>query len=317
MKKMKWIILPLVCLVLSGCGAAPVQEKAASAQGMIVTADASALAGEENVYALYFRLGGTDYLAPEQRQLTVGRDETAEMALVRGLIGGPAPTSASLSPLFPQGTEVLAVARQGDTLFVTLNERFLSGYSAERSELTGEEKQQAVQKERQLCLDALSATLTEAGLCTRVQVLIYRNQVQGNSLRLTEDYLYQNGSDMPLPALCRSENSLYTPHNAAGRILSSWMGRDFGQLIACMASSGRPSEEALLEEMGAGPVLTGYTLAPGTVSWDGTRATVTAQLSLHLAQADWTLPGFPLQLVREEGVWKISYDTLCSMMAKE
>lgn len=316
MKKMCLILLA-ACLLLGGCAGANKKETNPSAQGMIVTADAADLQGEEGVYALYFRLGDTQYLAPEQRKLTVQRDETLEMALVRSLVEGPAATSAALTPLFPQGTQVLAVARQEGILFVTLNERFLSGYSAERGEGKDEEKQQALQKEKQLCLDALAATLTEAGLCSRVQVLIYRQQVQGNSLRLTEDYLYHNGSTLPLPVLTRNEESLYTPHNAAGRMLSAWMGRDFSQLLGCMSVQGRPAEEKVLEEMESAPALTSFTLSPGTVSADGTRAVVTVQMTLHQNGNDWSHAGFPLLLVREGGVWKVHYETLCSMMAKE
>ncbi len=318
MKKRAFVlIMCLSILLLCGCSQGQKKEWENREEKPIIGADASGLEGEKDTYALYFRLGDTGFLAQEDRQLIVERDETVEMALVRSLIAGPSATAADLVPLFPQGTEVLATAKQGSTLYVTLNERFLSGYAAERSDGRPEEKKAAVQNERQLCLDALAATLTEAGLCSRVQVLIYRNQMQGNSMRLEEDFLLQNGSTLPLEPAVRREETLYTPHNAAMRILTLWMNRNLPGLTDCLTASGRPGEQALAEQMDASPVLTGFSLGHGQVSADGKAAVICADLTLHQNGSDWTQTGWPLTLTRERGVWKISWDALSGMMTED
>ncbi len=307
--------LLLLCACLSGCSG-PANEPV-SGGAPAVSAYTAAPQGREDTFALYFRLGDTEYLTPEQRYVTVPKDETVEMALVRSLLQGPAATSSALSPVFPAGSEVLAMTRQGDTLFVTLNEAALSGYGAERSELGGEEKKQAIAREKQLAMDALTATLTEEGLCSRVQVLVYRDQVQGNSMRLTEDDLLASGSLLPVAPFTRNEERLYTPHNAAKRLLSAWMSRDVQEALACVALQGRPADQTFLDELARSPALTGFTLSHGQVSVDGSRAVMTAELSLHHPEKDWEKKGFPLTLVREDGVWKVPYDTLCSMMTEE
>lgn len=310
------IILCLMVGLLCGCASSPGVIGDAAPE-TLVSADASALPGQSGTYVLYFRLGNEMYLAAEEREIEVNRDEMPEMALVRQLLAGPSTTGTALTPLFPAGTEVIAVSRQGDILFVTLNEAFLSGYSAEKSGLSGEEKRQAVQAERQLCLDALAATLTDAGCCTRVQVLIHRTQMQGNSLRLAEDYLYQNGSNLPLDMAVRREESLYTPHNAAHHILSLWMARDFSSLKNCISLQGRPAEQQMTDVLADCPVLTGFVLAPGQTSQDGQTAIVTAEITLYQNENTWIRKGYPLRLHRENGVWKIRFDTLTSMMAEE
>lgn len=315
--KKAWILagICLMCLVLAGCSAAPAGQ--AGEGQRLVDADASRLPGQQQTYSLYFRLGSSPYLAAEERVITVDRDETLEAALIRQLLSGPSATQTALSPLFPKGTELIAVSRQGDVLFVTFNEAFLSGYGAEKSNLSGEKKTQAIRAERQMCLDALTATLTDAGTCSRVQVLIHRVKLQGNSLRLEEDYLYLNGSTLPLEPAVRREESLYTPRNAAEYMLSLWMARDFETLKGCIVSAGRPGDQQLQEEMEVSPVLTGFVLSGGQPSFDGQRAIVTADITFCQGEKTWTRKGYPFRLQREKGVWKMHYDTLCNLMAEE
>lgn len=315
--KKAWIlaVICLMCLVLAGCSAAPASEE--GEEQRLVDADASRLPGQQRTYSLYFRLGSSAYLAPEERVISVERDESLETALIRQLLLGPSATQTALAPLFPRGTELIAVSRQGDTLFVTFNEAFLTGYSAEKSSLSGEKKTQAIRAERQMCLDALTATLTDAGTCSRVQVLIHRVKMQGNSLRLEEDYLYLNGSALPLDPFVRREESLYTPHNAAEYMLSLWMARDFGTLKGCVAAADKPGDQQLQEELENSPVLTGFVLSAGQPSFDGQRAIVTADITFCQNEKTWTRKGYPFLLQREKGVWKIHYDTLCNLMAEE
>lgn len=316
--KKAWMMafLCFVCLLLAGCAASPVPNEAGEVE-KLVDADASRLPGDKQTYSLYFRLGSSAYLAAEEREVTVERNETLEAALIRQLLAGPSATRTALTPLFPKGTELIAVSRQGNLLFVTLNEAFLTGYSAEKAGLSGDKRMEAIRTERQLCLDSLTATLTDAGTCTTVQVLIHRTQQQGRSMRLEEDYLYQNGSTLPLEPLVRREESLYTPHNAAGHMLSLWMARDFEALKGCIAADGRPGEKQLQETLESSPALTGFVLSGGQPAPDGRSAIVTADISFYQSENAWTRSGYPFRMQRENGVWKIRYDTLCNLMAEE
>lgn len=315
-KRMKLAALGLFCLLFCACSAAP-QVVDSMPPETLIHGDASALKGEKDTYALYFRLEDLPYLAAEERVVNVGQDETVEMALVKQLVAGPSATRAALTPVFPEQVKVMATSKQGDLLFVTFDEGFLKGYPAERADLSGEEKKAAIARERQLCLDALTATLTDAGICSRVQVLIYRKQVQGNSLRLEEDFLLQNGSTLPLPVQTRNEKTLYVPHNAADHILSGWMSRNHAQLFSCLSAQGRPSEQTVMDMLEDSPVLTGFVLSNGHVSADGQTAIVTAELNMHQGGNDMVKNGYPLRLQLESGVWKIGFDSLSGMMAKE
>lgn len=313
-KWMRSLVLLVLCGFLCGCGAKPLEKTDAA---LLIDADTRALEGDESTYALYFRLSDGPYLAAETRNVEVGRDETVEMALIRQLIAGPSVTQAVLQPLFPSGTQVMATSKQGDLLFVTFSEDFLSGYNSEKSDLPAAEKKMAVQQERQLCLDALAATLTDAGLCTRVQVLVHRRQVKTSSLRLEEDYLYQNGSALPLPEITRQEDTLFTPYNAARHVLDAWMTRNHDQLLSSLAVQGRPTVQIMESLMENSLTLTGFRLSHGDVSADGQWAVVTAELTLHREGQDQVRSGYPIRMRRENGVWKMPFDTLQSMMTEE
>ena len=152
-------------LLLSGCTSSPpdslVRKDSDIAQ--LASADAHTLSPDSLRAALYFRYGDSGYLVPEERVLSVNRNETPEKRLVQALLDGPAATHSFLNPLFPPDTEILAVTLQNDTLFITFNEALLGRYSDEPADISQEPWKTEAALRRHLCMDSLTATLTEAG----------------------------------------------------------------------------------------------------------------------------------------------------------
>lgn len=314
----------LCSLLLTGCMAAPpagvVRDEPAGTDALI-SADTDGLRADSFKAGLYFRLGDTGYLAAEERVISVPPDENPEKAVVQALLDGPAALSSSLSPLFPEGTEVMAVSRQEDILYITFNEALLGRYGDEPGDLSQEPWKTESPLRRRLCMASLTATLTEAGLCAGVQVLVFREQVQQNSMRLQAGYFDLSGDDTLLPALTRDESVLLTPHNAAQAILNAWMTRDWETLYLMTAAQGengaREGEAAALEAFDAARALTGFVLTPGSVSLDGGTATVGADLTLLSQGGDEAVTGYPIRLIREKGIWKIPYERLLALMQRE
>lgn len=317
---MRALCLLLGCLLLCGCTASPppslVLEEPTD-KTLLVSTGAEALPADQMKAVLYFRYGDTDCLAGEERVLEIRKDETPEMALVQALTAGPGATRSTLSPLFPEGTEALAVSRQGDTLFVTFNEALLSRYADEPGDLSREPWKSESTLRRRLCMDALIDTLTEAGLCARVQVLVHREKVQGNSLRLTMGYYSLSQDDTIAPPLTRREDVLLTPHNTADRLLGAWMARDFAALYGFLGGADKPTEQAALSELSGARVLTSYELSPGNVSPDGMSAVLTADLTFQGAGEDTAVSGYPMYLQKENGLWKITYERLAAAMEQD
>ena len=262
---------------------------------------------------LYFRYGNSGYLAPERRNVWVQRNESLEKAVVEALIQGPGSSASSLTPLFPAGTRVLATAVQEDTVFVTFSEEFLGRYADEPADGSGDWKWEGPLR-RQLCLDSLSATLTEAGLCAKVQVLVYRSTGAATTMRLTQGYLTRSGDDTLLPALTRNESRLLTAYNTAALLMESWLHQDWASLYDLAAGASRPGENGAFDAFASSRALADFSLSPGTASYDGQTAVFAVNLTLIGEGANEQITGYPLLLTRESGIWKMDYGRLTAMM---
>lgn len=309
------LALLLICMaLLSGCTSSPPESLVREDQepALLISAQTQGLS---SLFAstLYFRYGNTGYLASEEQIISLKPDETLEEALVQALLKGPQATHSFLSPLFPPEVEILALTTQGDTLFITFNEALLGRYSDEAS-ISAEE----AALRRRLCLDSLAATLTEAGVCARVQVLVYQENHQSTSLRLKSGFFHRTQEGDMLPPITRNEETLLTPHNAASSLLTAWMRQDWASLYALTArldpADQRPDEQTAFTAFSSAHALTSFSLSHGDVSSDGQRALLNAEISLRGEGADITLSGYPLRLSREEGLWKISYSRLMALM---
>ena len=308
--------LALLCVFLAGCAAAPpdnvIREDADKSH--LISAATDSLTPDTVRATLYFRFGATGYLAPEERLVPVQRNETAEKALVQALINGPAATSSALSPLFPPGTEVLAVSSQEGTLFITFSEALLGRYADEPVDISGAPWKDELPLRRHLCMDALAATLTEAGLCDQIQVLVYRSGAQSSSMRLQAGFYDRGLDETILPPLCRSEEALLTPHNTADAILRSWLRQDWPSLYQWTARDNRPGEQTAISAFSYARILTAYEVSSGAVSPDGQHAVLCVNLTLRSSGQDTVRTGFPLHLIRDGGVWRIRFDHLTDMI---
>ena len=313
-KAVLWLLI-LAAICLSGCAISPPDslKRTGVESRSLISASTADLAPDERAVALYFRYQDSSFLAPEARTVVVQRNESLEKAIVQALIAGPLNTE--LSPLFPTGSEVVSTSTQDGTLFVTLNEAFLGRYADEPGDIsTGHWKTEGPER-RRLCLDAMAATLTEAGLCDRVQVLVQRDLGHASSMRLQAGFLNRSGDTSMLPPIVRNESVLLTPHNAAECVLNAWLRQDWDALsLFCVHA---PGEQSVFEAFEAAKVLVGFELSPGSVAYDGQRAVVTAKLTLRGDNQDVEISGYPLRLIREEGLWKTDYEALLSMMRAE
>lgn len=314
-----WLCIAALAVSLTGCTAAPPENviREDADKSLLINADTAALTPDAVGATLYFRYGDSAYLAAEERQISVQRNETVEKALVQALIDGPAATSSALSPLFPPGTQVLAVNSLEGTLFITFSEALLGRYADEPADASAEPWKTEGPLRRRLCMDALTATLTEAGLCARVQVLVYRSGAQSSTMRLQAGFFTRGAEGDILPPMTRSEDALLTPHNTAVAILQSWMRQDWPTLYSWVSPDTRPGEQTAINAFATARALTGFEVSAGAVSPDGQRAALCLNLALRSNGADEESTGYPLLLVREGGLWRVNYDQLTELMQVE
>lgn len=312
-----YLVLPLLlCLLLTGCKSKADLPHDPSPAPSLAESFQETPADDDLIVRLYFRYQDSAYLAAEERKIDLARSDAPEKAVVEALIRGPEAESVSLTSLFPPDTQVLSAARQEGTLFLTFNDALLSRYPGE-SGGTGNDE---FILRRKLCMASLVNTLTECGLCTRVQVLVDRSADAVTSLRLPASFFRDTEDDTPLGPITRDESVLLTPYNTACQVLDAWMRRSHEELYQHLAAKGdqgdmRPGQNQAYEQFDLSPALLSFTLSPGVVSHDGHRAVFSCDLVLHADGQDVMLPAFPLHLVSENGLWRIPYDHLTALFA--
>ena len=271
-------------------------------------------AGESHVdVALYFRYLDEPMLAMEARTLTVPRDESLEYAIVSALVDGPSAGHSDLRRLLPANTQVESVAAREDTLFVTLNEGFLEDDVPDSWQDSDTWRSEAPLL-RRLIVQSIVASITERFAYTGVQILVHRpNEVQA-SLRLENAYFLSGAEGLSDP-VTRDESVLLTPANTATVILTAWQQQDTQRLYLYVAEEGKPSYATLAQTIANEAVPTSFTVSGGSVSEDGSAAVLTLKLRLLNAGESSAYSALPLQLNRENGIWKITYARLMAMAA--
>ncbi|MEG1194168.1 MAG: GerMN domain-containing protein [Clostridia bacterium] len=325
MKRLKLTLL-LSVLMLSLCACSTmhsnplIKAEATAVPGLSMdlhAASASDTNTDEFVATLYFRYLNQPMLAKESRTLTVKRDESNELALLNALLQGPSAGHMELRRLFPENIQVENVTSKNQVLFVTLSNTLLSN-----ADLPADWQGQAdwateAPLLRELQMQSIVASVTECFAYTGVQIMIGHNNPK-ESLRLDNSYFLNELSGLSDP-LIRNEALLLTPQNTAACILDAWQKMDLETLYAYVAPFGngvhRPTMEAFLHMAEAYPAIGDFTCTGGSISQDGSRAVVCASLSLHQNGVTRTITAYPVHLMLDNGIWKISYDSLLSLMS--
>lgn len=317
------LVVSLTCSLCLLCGCAPnplERAEATSVPGLDMNLHAAS-ASDSNVDSLqatlYFRYLDTPMLAAETRTLTVRRDESPELAIVRALLSGPSAGHSELRPILPEGVEVEGVSKKDNILYITFNEALLT---RDRVPADWQQRPDWASEApilRALIIQSAIASVTESFSYTGVQILVHKTSEVQTSLRLENEY-FLNGTAGLSDPLSRDESLLLTPENTAAAILAAWELRDYGTLYHFIVNvengEAKPSYQDVCLRLDSGASLSGFTVSGGSVSRDGGRAMITAQLSLLQEDVSPLTLTYPLPLVRENDVWKISYTELQTLM---
>lgn len=326
--------LMAVCLAallfVSGCAALlpdPLQKAEATIMPGVTAALHSPLANENNrdaqTVTLYFRYGREPMLAGENRVLSVSPNESAEKALVQALLDGPGAGSTELNRLFPDKVQVLNTVSQGEVLYVTFSDALLRPYADEPNDWQAREDwRREVKLRRRLAMAGLTASVTENFPYHSVQVLVQQRSDVSTSLRLENAYFHDENMPGGLASpFKREESLLLTQENTLRTVIAAWQEKDWSRLYLYVAAynpfSGqpRPSMDTAFSQWDRAPAVTGYDTTGGSVSHDGFRAVVSADLTMVLGGGQETsFSTYPVKLFRDRGIWKIPYEQLMALM---
>ncbi len=309
------VLLLMIAALCGGCATRAVhplaRAEATPVPGLSMelhAASASADNVDQIPVTLYFRYQDEPMLASERRVLTVRRDESTELAIVRALAEGPSAGHSELTRLLPEGAAAASALSRGELLYVTF-----SGTLTE-DEIPADWAEDPAWREeaplrRRLALQSVVASLTESFAYTGVQVML-------GDARLDRSYFLE-GRSGPSEPLTRDESLLLTPINVAGRVLEAWRQRDTQALWRYVADADRPAYEAAAARLDRCAALIQGAASGGSVAEDGQTAVVTLAISGLSQGREWAAAAYPLRLRREYGVWKIAYESLVTLMDRE
>lgn len=274
---------------------------------------------------LYFRYHQTDYLGVEEREISAPRDDTVELCIVQALIAGPSSAYQELTPVFSPDVRVVSTSRSGETVTVTLTRAFLDAPSDAPD---GWESlpywRSEVMLRRRLALQSIVSALTENGRCERVQILLSpaEGDIRGERILRAQIYEDEEDATLTLEPLARDENAILTPRTVMRAALSMWRAQSWPTLyVFVTGESGErlPSQTEFIARVSALQVsLLGFDVGVGSVSLDGSRATVNVDVRIQRSDGGQSeAQSIPVSLVREDGNWKLPYDSLLSLMQRQ
>lgn len=298
-------VLLLVCVLVPG---------ASGLSPLINTGESNPTAGTVEA-TLYFRYRTSGLLARERRVIPVPRSMPEEQAVVNALVEGPGTLSPYLTPLFPAGTQVLSVAAEGETLFITFNDRLMARYADEAPLPPPEYQEGEGRLRRELAMAGLVNTLTESGRYRAVQVLVRDENYISASMRLSSRYYLHEQETFP-PPLTRREGFIHSPEKSAAQFMGAWQAQDWQaalQLVRGVETDpgdSLPTEHALSQRLAQAPRLSSFTITGGTVALDGQSAVVSVSYTLLEDDgAERSIEARPFRLLLQEGIFLVPFDT--------
>ncbi len=313
-----WMALCLVMLV-SGCATQSLnplaRNEATAVPGLAMNLHAAS-AGEGNTdqvqATLYFRYLNEPMLAAEDRMLTVQRDESVELAIVRALVEGPSAGGSELRRLLPANASVQSVTSRNDILFVTFDDALLRDEVPTNWREFADWQTEAPIR-RMLALQSIAASITELFPYTGIQILVYRTDEVQTNLRLENSYFLTDQEGLSDP-IARNEDYILTPYNTVKHLLDAWQQHDFERLYHYVSEQEKPSYAIMKELLESANALTAFSVSAGSVSTDGARATLTLSLRTLAGGISTETNAFPLHLTQDHGIWKIDYAQLIALM---
>lgn len=321
---MRWLLLLLCCLLLTGCTHDPIVPMATDLTAASIPAPAvDGLPQKESFATLWFRYSKEPFLAAESREIATSPADSYALSLLQALLAGPSAASTELEGLFPQGTRALAVHQSERLMFVTLSRHIMSGYADEPDDWRDQPAwAMEVPLRRKLAMQSIAATLTENCDVDTVVILVEHTGAATDSLRLRGSYYTLDDDAALAEPLQRDESLLLTPARTAEVILQCWQESDWSRLYRYVASTDpatgtqRPDEAAFVQQMLSGVHLLHASAEGGSISSDGLSAVFTVSGAWLENDTERPFAGMVLKLVREKDTWRVGLSQLTGREAQ-
>ena len=107
---------------------------------------------------------------------------------------------------------------------------------------------------------------------------------------------------------------MFTPANSVKTFFFFFFFKDSDRLYQWIALEGKPSPDIIATAVSNAPSIAAYQVSGGSVSQDGQHATVSVSLQTLMGTQTQDTSGYPLQLVRENGLWMLPYSRFANLL---
>ncbi len=303
----------LILCMLCGCAAGYIDEQ----QGDDISpVDDSALSSSSLAMPLHFRYYDEPMLIRSTINIETSPQQQPEYYAISALIAGPTGQRTELRRIFGKSTSLISVDADGEYLYVTLSDGFLSDTQGKDDSET--------RINRMLAIYSIVNTVCEMGNHSMVQIYI-----KSGSAALRPDAfemgLAKTANDSaPLGALSRNTELILTPSNVVKTALAHYSNFEWSKLYYYLGDGEQASAKLpLVEEMSQtleylGLVMSEYSAEDNyTVAEDGKTATVQVSFKIRTRSRAYTVTNAPLQLVYKGHCWLISYQSLMRCLGVE
>ena len=317
MKKRKWaaalMSMALATAMISGCSV--IKEEISHS---IYQPQINPLAGQnisETITSnFYYVVEGENQLASVSQTIDVASGETREEAVLRTLLQGP-PQNMGLASALPEGTEVVSVSLDGQTLNVTMNNRFLTSTPVVMSDGTVSESaaEQTAMKNR-LALYAVVNSLAELDPFIQLQILVDKDKT-GKGTRPTrlEVGLTGTGENSVLEPLGKNNDLLLTPKTAVEIVMDGAMSNDKQRASRLLSGSFDLTNAEALQakaEQARGAV-DSYQIVDVSMAEDGQSAVVYVDVTQTMKDGQsQKLYNQAISVKRDTGIWKVEVESI-------
>jgi len=312
------LALLLVGMLLCGCAAKKAPEQATEPTPGPAMPEQTA--GAVYLYDLYYGYKNMDHLIAQQSRVNAAEGKQIEVALLEALIAGPA-SGSGVERLIDARTVVRSVSSSKEYLYVVLSREFLEPVGMPEEWQSDAELVKQAAKQRQMAAWSVVNTLTELGRYSRVQILIDVNG-DGEGQRPTRAMLgfaTDEADSTLMEPLSRNDALIYDAEAVITLALDALADQahdTVASMVAVQEDPSRPDDNALVTALaGADLALVTWHCVSSQISVDGQTALVV--IDYEVQQKNGTQlqrRDVPMRLVRENGVWMLSYASVLQLL---
>ncbi|MHB1315486.1 MAG: GerMN domain-containing protein [Christensenellales bacterium] len=271
---------------------------------------------------LLFKYRGS-MLAPETRTLDIAVSENVEVAILNALIQGPSKDHPELQAAVYPDTRVVGVKDMGEYLEVTLSKEFLYPVTQkDASDLTAKEKVELGLLSQKVAVFSVVNTLIQYGSASKVHILVDTSG-SGIGERVTRKQLGMYGEDQDelTEPLVYDTNLMMTPNRVGEMFFNAVCSKNWEEAYSFVARKDQQEEENVKDEeiikrLSSGTVnILRASLSEANVSSNGQSALLIAEYTYQGSNQNSSQnQGFPVQMIQQQEIWKVSYDSFAKLL---